>query len=40
MLTLNFNMAETLAIAIVVLLLGREVKKRVAFLEKFLSLLQ
>lgn len=35
MLTLNFNMAETLAIAIVVLLLGREVKKRVAFLERF-----
>lgn len=35
MLTLNFNMAETLAIAIIVLLLGREVKKRVAFLERF-----
>ena len=35
MLTVNFNMAETLAVAIVVLLLGREVKKRVNFLEKF-----
>lgn len=31
MLTLNFNMAETLAIAIVVLLLGREVKKKGCF---------
>lgn len=40
MLTLNFNMAETLAIAIVVLLLGREVKKGLLFLKDFLSLLQ
>lgn len=35
MLELNFNMAETLAISILVLLLGREIKKRVNFLEKF-----
>ena len=35
MLQLNFNMAETLAISIVVLLVGREIKKRVNFLEKF-----
>lgn len=35
MLQLNFNMAETLAIAIVVLLLGRAVRKRVNFLERF-----
>ncbi len=31
MLELNFNMAETLAISILVLLLGREIKKRVNF---------
>ena len=35
MLELNFNMAETLAISILVLLLGREIKKRVNFLERF-----
>ena len=35
MLELNFNMAETLAISILVLLLGREIKKRVDFLERF-----
>lgn len=35
MLELNFNMAETLAISILVLLLGREMKKRVNFLERF-----
>lgn len=35
MLELNFNMAETLAIPILVLLLGREIKKRVNFLERF-----
>lgn len=35
MLELNFNMAETLAISILVLLLGREIKKKVNFLERF-----
>lgn len=35
MLQLNFNMAETLAISIVVLLVGRAIKKRVDFLERF-----
>lgn len=35
MLELNFNMAETLAISILVLLLGREIKKRINFLERF-----
>ena len=35
MLELTFKMAETLAISILVLLLGREIKKRVNFLERF-----
>ena len=35
MFTYKFNMAETLAVAIVVLLLGRWVKSKVGFLQKF-----
>ncbi len=35
MFTYSFNMAETLAVAIIVLLLGREIKKKVNFLQRF-----
>lgn len=31
----KFNMAETLAIAVILLLIGKEIKRRVPFLEKF-----
>lgn len=31
----TFNMAETLAIAVILLLIGREVKRKIPFLEKF-----
>lgn len=35
MFSYSFNMAETLAVAIVVLLIGREIRKRVNFLQRF-----
>ena len=35
MFSYSFNMAETLAVAIIVLLLGREIKKKVHFLQRF-----
>lgn len=35
MFSYSFNMAETLAVAIVVLLIGREVRKRIHFLQRF-----
>ena len=31
----SFNMAETLAIAVIILLLGRWIKRKVEFFEKF-----